>query len=180
MRHTPSACSFALASVLALTLVGCGNSTPEPAAAGGESAAAYKPSSGSFVTAPATSSQKTKKISSCNLDAINGNPVADVTPLSHSGNATFTGWAGDAEAGSAPSQVRFMLQGAQTYVVTADTGMPRPDVAQATNTPALANAGYSVVANLSAVAPGQYTVLLGFTVAGQHLLCDPGKKVTIQ
>jgi len=73
-----------------------------------------------------------------------------------------------------------VLKGTQDYAVNAATGMPRPDVASANKQPGWAGAGYSVKADLSAVAPGSYTPVLEFSVDGKPVQCATQHKLTIQ
>ncbi len=188
MHHIRLISSVATASALTMVLAGCGHSTPESAtptdhaAATGQAAPAYTPTIGAFAVVPAAQLQQQKqdKVASCNLDAINGKPATSAPVLPHTGTTTFTGWAADVEAGSVPSEIKLVLQGTSDYVVAVPTGMSRQDVATANNNPALANAGYSVAANLSRVQAGQYKVVLLFDAGSKHLRCETDKKVSIQ
>jgi hypothetical protein len=79
-----------------------------------------------------------------------------------------------------PANVQLVLKGARDYAVNAATGMPRPDVASANSQPGWTAAGYSVKADLSAVAPGSYTPVLKFNVDEKLAQCATQHKLTIQ
>lgn len=162
---------------LMLVLAGCGDSTPLPA--GSAPTSDYTPSTGAFAAAPASSFGNALAVNTCNLDAVNDKPTGS-GPLPHTSTATFSGWAASAQPNSVPAGVQLVLQGAHDYVVNAATGMPRPDVAKANAQPGWAMAGYSVKADLSAVAPGTYAPVLEFSVDGKQMQCAIGTKLTIQ
>lgn len=169
----------ACVSVLALT--GCGNSTPLPASGepGVPTASNYTPSTGAFAAISALPSQGVTTVDTCNLDAVNDKPAGS-EPVQHGSVVTFSGWAADAVANTVPASVQLVLKGAQDYAVDAATGAPRPDVAKANNRPKWAAAGYSVKADLSAVAPGTYTPLLAFDVDGKPVQCPTSHQLTVQ
>lgn len=165
-------------TLCALALAGCGDSTPLPAA-GSAATARYTPSTGAFAAIPASSSGNALTVSTCNLDAINDKPVGSES-LAHASTATFSGWAAGAQTDSVPADVQLVLKGTRDYAVNAATGMPRPDVAKANSRSGWAAAGYSVQADLSAVAPGTYAPVLEFSVKGKPMLCATQHKLTIQ
>lgn len=178
MRRSSSVVGVVVsACVLALPLVGCGNSTPIPPASA--PASAYAPSTGAFVAVVASSSGDALAVNTCNLDAVNDKPAGSES-LPHASTATFSGWAAGTQMDSVPASVRLLLKGARDYTVDAATGMPRPDVAKANKHPAWAAAGYSVQADLSAVAPGTYTPVLEFSLDGKRMQCATQHKLTIQ
>lgn len=183
MRFSIIVPTLALTSSLALALAGCGNSTPLPAASSsastGAAGSAYTPSTATFATIPASQLQQGTTVTSCNVDTVNDKPAGS-EPLPHAGTATFTGWAADGDAGKVPAGVQLVLKGTQDYAVNAATGMSRPDVAAANHKPALTSAGFSVNADLSAVAPGQYSVVLLFSASGKHFQCATPHKLTVQ
>jgi hypothetical protein len=121
----------------------------------------------------------TKTSQTCNLDAIDGAPVGR-EPLHRDGSALFAGWAGAGDGSAVPATVTIVLRGAQDFGVKSPTGAPRPDVASANRKPALANSGYVVKADLSAVAPGDYRVELRYAAGGKVWLCAPGKRIAIR
>jgi hypothetical protein len=177
VRRTSTIAASISSCVLVLMLAGCGDSTPLPADAAATSN--YTPSSGAFAAISASSSAGARTVNTCNLDAVNGKPASS-EPLSHASTATFSGWAAADGSDNAPAGVQLVLKGAQDYAVNAATGMPRPDVANANKHPGWAAAGYSVIADLSAVAPGSYTPVLEFSVDGKPMQCTTQHKLTIQ
>lgn len=184
MRMRDRICEVASIAVLVGTLAACGNSTPLPSpASSAEGAApaagAYTPSAGAFAEVPASALQGATATNSCNLDAVNGQPVGSA-PLARASTAQFAGWAADAEDKAVPARVRLVLRGAHTdYAVDVATDMARPDVAKANDLPALATSGYAVNATLSAVAPGTYTPVVAFNIGGKHLVCVTQAKLTV-
>lgn len=163
-------------SLLALALVGCGDSTPLST---DTPAGDYTPSTGAFAAISAPSSRNATIVDTCNLDAVNDKPAGS-EPLQQGSTVTFTGWAADAGSGSVPVGVQLVLKGAQDYAVNAATGVPRPDVANASHQPGWAMAGYSVQADLSGVAPGIYTPVLEFSVGGKQRQCTTQHNLTIR
>jgi hypothetical protein len=168
---------------LMLMLAGCGDSVPLPPGAsndaGGSLKATYTPSIGAFTAFTAASSQPTAVVTTCSLDAVNDQPAGSA-PVSHASTATFTGWVADSGSGAVPSKVQLVLRGVQSYVVTAATGMSRPDVAKADGRPAWVSSGYSVKADLSAVPSGTYKPVLQFDVKGKYLQCPSPHPVVVQ
>lgn len=188
MRVSAITLELVSVGVLAAALAACGNSTPLPSSGPASSAsaavsgpaAAYTPSSGAFAAVPASALQGRAPTSSCNLDAVNGQPVGGA-PLPQASTAMFAGWAADAEDKAVPANVQLVLHGDHAdYGVEAATGMPRPDVASANKLSVLATSGYEVRADLAAVAPGTYTPVLEFDVVGKRLTCTTQAKVTVE
>ncbi len=177
MRGTPTVATIITTCLLVLSLVSCGDSTP--LLAGSAPTGNYSPSMGAFAATPASSSGIALVVTTCNLDAVNDKPAGD-EPLRHASTATFSGWAAGAQTDNVPASVQLLLKGTQNYAVDAATGMPRPDVAKANSRPGWAAAGYSVKADMSAVAPGTYTPVLEFSVKGKPMLCATQHKLTIQ
>lgn len=191
------AVSLVAAALSAMLLSGCGDS--HPASPSGSQATAvpspivgptaghnaethesYSPTTGAFASA---SLQKTARtVEDCNIDAIDGKP-ADGAMLSHTDRATFAGWAADSATQMVPANLRLTLKGvdgAPDFAIEAATGATRTDVAQARKIPAFATSGWSVKADLAAVAAGRYDMLLVYTVAGQSVMCDPHHVVTVE
>jgi len=176
MQRTSTIATIILPGVLVLVLAGCGDSTPLPADVA--STSDYTQSTGTFAAIPASSSGKGSTVNTCNLDAVNDKPAGSES-LPHASTATFSGWAAG-DPGHVPAGVQLVLKGTQDYAVNAATGMPRPDVASANKQPGWAGAGYSVKADLSAVAPGSYTPVLEFSVDGKPVQCATPHKLTVQ
>lgn len=177
MQRASTIAAIILPCVLAPLLAGCGDSTPLPAE--GPSTGSYRPSTGTFAAVPASSSSKALTVNTCNLDAVNDKPAGSES-LSHASTATFSGWAASGNSDHVPASLQLVLKGTHDYAVNAATGMPRPDVASAKKQPGWAGAGYSVKADLSAVAPGSYTPVLEFSVDGKSVQCTAQHKLTIQ
>jgi hypothetical protein len=177
MQRASTIAAIILPCVLAPLLAGCGDSTPLPAE--GPSTGNYTPSTGTFAAIAASSSSDALTVNTCNLDAVNDKPAGS-EPLSHASTATFSGWAASGNSDHVPANVQLVLKGARDYAVNAATGMPRPDVASANSQPGWTAAGYSVKADLSAVAPGSYTPVLEFNVDGKPSQCATQHKLTIQ
>jgi hypothetical protein len=192
MRKMMLVPALAVVAGCAPLLGGCGDSHPiaaessaigssaPPTIAPPASVPVYTPSSHAFVLVAAGSLAASPEASQmCNIDAIDNAPAGS-KPLSHGGSALFAGWAASGGGTAVPGSVAIVLQGAQDYQVEAPTGARRLDVASANHKPALANSGYVVRANLSAVAPGDYKVELRYATGGKVWLCAPGKRITIQ
>ncbi len=135
---------------------------------------------GAFVPIGADELAKiTRTVPDCNLDSIDGKP-AEGAVLDHATKAIFSGWSADGANHSVPAYVRLVLKGVRDYAVQTGTGYLRLDVAQSTKQPAFANSGYTVQADLSAVAPGQYSIVILQPAVGQTISCTPGKQVTVR
>ena len=176
MQRASTIATIVSTCVLVLVLAGCGDSTPLPADTA--STSNYTPSTGTFAAVPASSSSKASTVDTCNLDVVNDKPAGSEL-LPHASMATFSGWAAG-NSDQVPAGVKLVLKGTQDYAVNAATGMPRPDVASANKRPGWATAGYSVKADLSAMAPGSYTPVLEFNVDGKPVQCATQHKLTIQ
>lgn len=178
MRKPFSAARSASIFVAVLLLAGCGRSSTD-ASNGDAVANDYRPSAGAFAAVPAPASDGVAAVNTCNLDAVNDKPAGSA-PLPHDSTATFTGWVADTASGKVPPGVQLVLKGAKSYAVNAATGLPRPDVVAASRLPSSVTPGYSVHADLSAVAPGTYTPVLEFSVGGKHFECTTAHALTIQ
>ncbi|MER3547247.1 MAG: hypothetical protein C4338_06440, partial [Rhodanobacteraceae bacterium] len=95
--------------------------------------------------------------------------------------AAAGGWAGDSDAKSVAPSLQIVLEGNSDYALSVPTGYPpRADVAKFKDIPAFANAGYAVNADLSAVQPGQYAVVLRYSIGGQTVGCDTHRQFVVQ
>lgn len=177
MRRVPIIAMSILLSVAVLFFTGCGDSTPLPA--GTAPTSAYTPSTGAFAVIQNLPSKGVTTINSCNLDAVNDKPAGS-EPMRHDSAATFAGWGAGSQPDAVPANLQLVLVGAKDYVVNAATGMLRPDVAKANSHPAWNTSGYSVKADLSAVAPGDYTPVLRFSVGGKQMRCPTRHRLTVQ
>lgn len=177
MRIQSMAAGLVPLAAAALAMAGCNRSAPTATVAQADS---YVASSGAFAALPAADLQSAASdINTCNLDTIGGKPASGQA-LSHSGAMQFAGWAADTSTGTVPAGVKLVLKGAQDYAVNAATGQLRTDVAAATRMPALATSGYAVDAELAAVAPGDYQVLLLFQSGGKAQRCPTKVTLSVQ
>lgn len=206
MRKSAGVCLVPVAA--ALLLAGCGDSHPlpqSPSAASGPASAstapaatpapgltqthatsaapAYVSAAGAFApAATAMAGNAARVVDDCNVDSIDGKPIEGVS-LARTSGAVFAGWAADSATSAVPNQVRLVLKnihGGQDFAVEIATGEARPDVAQVRKVPAFATSGWSVDANLSAVAPGRYDTVLHYRIGGKPVTCDPHHAVTIR
>ncbi|HVU80796.1 MAG TPA: hypothetical protein VHD89_02190 [Rhodanobacteraceae bacterium] len=187
---------FFLPVLAGLLLSACGNadhpslsqqSIPAPAStpanASSATAAVYAPASGAF--APESSAPPgngARVVDDCNVDSVDGKPI-DGASLARASTAEIAGWAADSATGTVPKRVRLVLLGVQgggDFTMEIATGEARPDVAQAQKIPAFAASGWSVHADLSAVAPGKYDTVLRYRINGKPVTCDPHHIVTIR
>lgn len=187
---------FFLPVLAGLLLSACGNadhpslsqqSMPAPAStpanASSAAAAVYAPASGAF--APESSAlpgNGVRIVDDCNVDSVDGKPINGAS-LARTSTAEFAGWAADSATGTVPKRVRLVLLGVQgggDFTMEIATGEARPDVAQAQKIPAFAASGWSVHADLSAVAPGKYDTVLRYRINGKPVTCDPHHIVTIR
>jgi hypothetical protein len=172
----------ALAAGAALLLAGCGDSHPiaEPAAGNATPGRAYAAPSGEFAPVKAGGLPKAAMASGkCNLDTING-MAPDSKPLSHGQPALFAGWAASNDGKNVPQTIAIVLRGQKDFLVQTPTGAPRPDVVSANGEPGLANSGYMVEVDLSAVPSGSYTVELHYSAGGKAWRCESTHAVTVE
>lgn len=185
-----------------LLLAGCGDSHPlpqsQPAAsvpapastinatpvnAAPRNAPVYAPATGAFAAeSSALPGNTARVVDDCNIDSVDGKPIDGVS-LARTSSAAFAGWAADSATGVVPKRVQLVLRserGSGGFTMEIATGETRPDVAQARKNPAFAASGWSVQANLSAVAPGRYDTVLRYRINGKPVVCDPHHAVTIQ
>lgn len=172
-------------------LSGCGDSHPQaqPGAsastinATSATATAYVPAARAF--APESSAlpeNGARVVDDCNVDSVDGKPINGAS-LARASTAEIAGWAADSATGTVPKRVRLVLLGVQgggDFTMEIATGEARPDVAQAQKIPAFAASGWSVHADLSAVAPGKYDTVLRYRINGKPVTCDPHHIVTIR
>jgi hypothetical protein len=117
----------------------------------------------------------------CSLDKVGLDSAAETTEVSREGDVRLVGWAADTNAKTIPPLVVIQLTGNKKYYAPAVHATPRPDVAQAYGAPNLVGAGWDVLGNFSKVDPGLYEVrILEVSPAGDALVCDPKKKLTVK
>ncbi|HVX04486.1 MAG TPA: hypothetical protein VHA71_05130 [Rhodanobacteraceae bacterium] len=173
MRTRKKFVLFAIAPLILPFLGGCGDSHPISPVSGGNAAVPdVQPTQGRFAAiGPNVLARSAEPVANCNLDAIDGVPPGS-KPLQRNENALFAGWAANQEGAAVPGVVEIVLHGARDFAVLSATGMPRPDVATANHQPGLANAGYALEADLSAVVPGKYQIVLLYQAGSQSLRCN--------
>lgn len=114
----------------------------------------------------------------CSLDAINGQPAVTAKPIHRSAGVTFGGWMGNGR-GQAVAKGIFVLEGTQkSYAALFVTGVPRPDVAKALRSEAMARSGYNLTATLGGVEAGTYSLFVADPV-DPSVLCDLHRAVTL-
>ncbi len=114
----------------------------------------------------------------CSIDHINAVAATETTTLVDKTRVTLDGWAADATTGSLPKSVFLELEGPVKRYLQANLGVSRPDVATHFQKPALANAGWEVLATLADLPPGSYVlrvIQVGATDTGT--LCDARRTV---
>ncbi len=114
----------------------------------------------------------------CSVDQVSGSQVTDSASIKKGADVTVMGWSSD-EKLNTPAQVTLVLEGAQMYGATIPTGLPRPDVAKALGSEALANSGFAASIDISAAAPGDYKVMLLVQASDGSQLCDTTRHWTI-
>ncbi len=164
-------------------LAACGQSTSssQPASATVSSGGIATPNSGAPVVASVLGGNAlaaAKPSQTCALDQVDGHGPSDVFTVDADSATTFRGWAVDANK-AAPASVTLVLKGAQSYGLTAPTGVARPDVAKALNSGAADSAGYQFGANLKNVPEGNYQVLVWVKSPAGDTLCDTNRKLIV-
>ena len=91
------------------------------------------------------------------------------------------GFATDSEAGTVPTAVHVYLHGkVASYLLPAQIGLDRPDVAEFFKKPALAKAGYQADAAFDDVTPGIYEVSLIKGEGAARELCATHQLLTVR
>ena len=170
-----------ICTLLAVALSACSEGATPPAAAPVEAVAA--PNAGDAAVLAfrplARGLPSDAPEVACALDTINEIPAAaEVANLETGGEARFIGWIADAQL-QVPTSFRIVLEGETVHGVDAIPGTSRPDVAEALKSPALASSGFNVVAVLSDVPPGNYTVRLMLGDDVQAWRCNSTARVTV-
>lgn len=118
----------------------------------------------------------------CTLERINGEKVIKGRPVSVlAGNEfNFYGWVAGPEF-QLPTDFVIVLQGDTSYGLKASPTLKRTDVAKALGAEALAMSGFVVRASSTAVAPGNYSVVILQDVGGSVSKCStPGFVSVVQ
>ena len=117
--------------------------------------------------------ESARQTQSCALDQVNASSVTSVFELRARDPFDMEGWAADTGSGSVPQSAWMVLQGGDTLLsVPVELGRPRPDVAAATGKPALATAGYRVVASTDDIPTGTYSTSMVWIDGIGWMTCD--------
>ena len=118
---------------------------------------------------------------SCALDQVNATPVSGLFELRARDPFAMEGWAANTQSGSVPQSAWLVLErGDAVLHVPVQLGRPRPDVAAATGKPALATAGYRVVASSDDVPAGTYSVSMVWSDKDGWMTCDLRRKLNMR
>ncbi|MBC7656334.1 MAG: hypothetical protein H7147_04065 [Frankiaceae bacterium] len=113
----------------------------------------------------------------CALDAVNGTPATGATFTVQAGQpATFEGWAAMTNLDN-PGAINIILDGAEDFKISANTGVSRDDVATAYNSTKLSTAGFKAELASLAVPAGEYQVVIEHLEAGASVICRPNLRV---
>lgn len=118
-------------------------------------------------------------LGSCELDRVGGQLMTPGTPLALESPQMAGGWVVDA-AKSAPPQFTLLLRGHKAYGFKAQTGVPRPDVAQVMRSAAAGTAGFNVSIDPYGLPADAYEVMsLTSSKAGENQLCDMHRQLVV-
>ena len=87
------------------------------------------------------------------------------------------GFATNSETSTVPKSIVILLVGAESYGISATTGLERPDVATYFKIPALASAGYQIDAGFDAVNPREYAVFV--LDEKERIVCPTHQTITV-
>lgn len=147
----------------ALLLVACGGSdAPAPAdavaPAAEQAVAADAPVATSVAATPYAMVDGAPTSGHCALDAVNGQPGPEVR-VPAGGRVMFGGWLATAELQLPQGALLVLGNGAQSHSAPMASGAPRPDVAAALGSEALANSGFNLDVDLAGVPAGSYQLV---------------------
>ncbi len=194
MLKSRAAAAPLLPVLTAMTIASCGDSVPlAPTSSGGPASIATSamPAApgplfgggevqwGKFVLTKAAAGNATI-VQGCNLDAIYNAPPGDAA-LHRDVKVLFAGWLADPSAGRVPARFQLLLRGTRAYELAVRGGaQTRWDVAAFFRNPALSRAGFRVMADLSAVTPGEYGVSFAYNDGDHAAICDSGRRVAVR
>lgn len=174
-------------------LASCGDSTPvnpapqtPSAAAEGQVASAAAastpaPEQSQLVLAPFGGSlENVTSSDDCALDGVDGTR-GDAYSLYHTKRAQLSGWAADRKLSMPPNVAQLILQGSSSFSADLPINQPRPDVAKALGKAEFAYVGYNASLDLSAVAPGNYRLVITYPGPGQAgvIACSPKTAIRV-
>lgn len=126
-------------------------------------------------------SQQAHSTASCALDAINGHSAIDGQPIPLGAQLSrFEGWAANMERALLPEMAWLLLHNDTGSLYAPLTlGLPRPDVASASQKPGLKLAGFRASMDDTSVPPGDYRIAVVWVDANGWSRCDTRRKVTV-
>lgn len=171
------------ATVFTCALAACSGSD-KPAAPITPTQPATSSSAGSVATAvnPARPSEipsALKDTQDCSVDLVNDAVAVDVMPVADKSKVHLSGWAADAKKGSLPKSAFLEIAGGKQAYAPVVLGQTRADVATHFSKPALGNAGWKAVLDLSSLPAGNYSlrvIQLGDTAS---TICETHKAVKL-
>lgn len=181
--------SIAPAIPLILTiavLTGCGQGEQPPQAAPSSPEDAAAQPATTAATATATMSRFTEADAAlaaggvaapCAIDKINSQLATHVVNVAGS-EVRIEGWISDPSL-AVPADFDVLLVGDGVYRAPGKAGVRRPDVAKALGSPALANAGFNLVASMGEVPAGEYSMSLIQGDGAQAARCDTKARVAV-
>ena len=114
----------------------------------------------------------------CGFDSVDGNYSATQVRLDKSAAHVFRGWA-LAQDKHVAKDIKFVLKGADDFVIFVKTGVDRPDVGSHFNDASLNGAGFNFSTTLKTVPAGVYHVLLITQLDSASYSCKIEKNITI-
>jgi hypothetical protein len=119
----------------------------------------------------------------CNIDKVGGTLFPDGTAtIADPAAFQLEGWLGDKGSMSRPEGAMLRLDaadGAHSWVIGIGPAVSRQDVAKHFQAPGLANSGFLLSADLSALPPGEYSLSLRYPSGNSVISCDKGRRISI-
>ena len=159
---------LALLASSALALAGCGSHDQQSAATD----SGIQPVSSDDLASAVPTQQP------CSLDTIDGNTSAAIE-LAKEQPHTFRGWLSD-ESKKPAGDFSLVLTGPAIFEIAAKTGASRPDVAEGTGVPALADAGFEFTKELTSVPSGSYQVRFLISRGTNKYVCEATKTINLK
>jgi hypothetical protein len=173
-----------LAAAIAAVSTACERQEPANDAPAAQPTAPAEPAAPRAATttfAPVTAPDAaTAAKAACAVDTINGQlAAAGPVTVKAGSDIAFRGWAADT-AKRTPASFSIVLAGDDAYGASASAGLPRADVARILESPALADAGFDVVANLGPVGVGDYFVATVQDSDSAQAACMTARRVHVR
>lgn len=119
----------------------------------------------------------------CNIDKVGGALFPDGTAtIADPAGFQLEGWLGDKGSMSRPEGAMLRLDaadGAHSWAIGIGPAVSRQDVAKHFQAPGLANSGFLLSADLSALPPGEYALSLRYPSGNSVISCDKGRRISI-